>query len=188
MIPGPVVGVNTAYWGPPQKQTRPQKALTVNMGSFSNVASISFQNDATSATTVEGNVQDRRTNQVRPVQENRSDRPPLAAKPALRNQRHRQVRQFRETGRDSAQADSRAQAITDRSVDNVVTVSGELETIRYGDLLKVRGTVGLRGVGYSYDGLYYVQSVTHQLSRGQYKQSFTITREGLGSTVQKVVM
>ena len=186
VIPGPRAGINRAYWGPPQRQSLPQKALTVNMGSFTNVASVSFQNDATAATAVEGSVQDRQTNQVRPVQQNQSVRPPLARQPALSSQSHRRVRQFRETGRDTAQSDSRAQAITDQSVDNVVTVNGELDTIRYGDFLHVRGLVGLRGVGYSYDGLYYVKSVTHKLKPGEYKQSFTITREGLGSTIQGV--
>jgi hypothetical protein len=38
-------------------------------------------------------------------------------------------------------------------------------------------------VGFNYDGLYYVKSVTHKINMGDYKQSFTITREGLGSTV-----
>lgn len=188
ITPGPGVGVNTAYWGPPQRRTQPQKALSVNMGSFTNVGSVSFQNDAMAATAVEGSVQDRRTNQIRPLQENRSDRPPLAASPALQDQAQRRTTQFRQTGRETAQADARAQAITDHSVDNVVTVSGDLDTIRYGDFLKVRGLVGLRGVGYSYDGHYYVKSVTHSLGRGQYRQSFTITREGLGSTVQGVAV
>ncbi|GAB4367286.1 MAG: hypothetical protein Kow00121_05420 [Elainellaceae cyanobacterium] len=186
IIPGPASGSSTAYWGPPQRQTQPQKALTVNMGSFSNVNSINFQNNGMAATTVEGSVQDRRTNQIRPVQESQSDRPPLATSPALTAQSQRRTQQFRETGRDTARADARAQATTDRSVDDVVTVSGELDTIRYGAVLQLRGLVGLRGVGYSYDGLYYVKSVTHKLSQGEYKQSFTITREGLGTTVQRV--
>lgn len=186
VTPGPSVNTNIAYWGPPQKQTRPQKALTVNMGSFTNVASVNFQNDAMTATAVEGSVQDRQSNQIRPVQQSRSDRPNLARRPALQTQQQRRTRQFRQTGRDSAQADARAQAMADRSVDNVVTVSGELDTIRYGDFLHVRGLVGLRGVGYSYDGLYYVKNVTHKLARGLYKQGFTITREGLGSTVRGV--
>lgn len=186
VIPGPSIGRNTAYWGPPQRQMTPQKALTVNMGSFTNVSSVNFQNNAMAATAVAGSVQDRRTNQTRPVQESQSDRPPLAQNPALSSQPQRRVRQFRETGRDTAQADTRAQAMTDRSVDDVVTVSGDLDTIRYGDLLQLRGTVGLRGVGLSYDGLYFVKSVTHTLSKGSYKQKFTITREGLGSTIQRV--
>lgn len=186
VMPGPASGSNTAYWGPPQRQGQAQKALTVNMGSFSNVNSINFQNNALAVTAVEGSVQDRKTNKIRPVQEYSSDRPQLAKQAALTQQTHRRLRQFRQTGRETAQADAHAQAITDRSVDDVVTVTGELDTLRYGALLQLRGLVGLRGVGYSYDGFYYVKSVTHKISRGQYKQNFTITREGLGTTTQRV--
>jgi hypothetical protein len=78
-------------------------------------------------------------------------------------------------------AQNRAQSITNQSTDQVVTANGELNAMRYGELLKPRGLVGLRGVGYSYDGLYYVKSVSHTINRGEYKQSFTLTREGLGS-------
>lgn len=188
IIPGPAAGTNVAYWGPPQRKSRPQKALTVNMGSFTNVISVNFQNNALAASGVNGSVQDRKTNKIRPVQESKTDRPLLAKQTALRSQRHKRVRQFRETGRDLARADARAQAITDRSVDDVVTVSGELDTVRYGGLLHLRGLVGLRGVGASYDGHYYVKKVTHTLAPGQYKQSFTITRDGLGSTVRRVAI
>jgi hypothetical protein len=188
VMPGPKVGTSKAYWGPPLRNTTPQKALTVNMGSFTNVTSINFQNSATMAAIVEGSVQDRKTNQVRPLKNERSRRPPLARRPALSSQPYHLVQQFRETGRDTAQADARVQAATDRSVDDVITASGELDTTRYGGILRLRGLVGLRGVGDSYGGLYYVKSVTHTLSQGQYKQSFTITREGLGSTVQKVTV
>jgi hypothetical protein len=47
--------------------------------------------------------------------------------------------------------------------------------------------VGLRGAGHSFDGLYYVKSVTHNIRRGEYKQSFTLTREGLGAISPVVV-
>jgi len=36
-------------------------------------------------------------------------------------------------------------------------------------------------------GLYYVKKVTHTIKAGQYKQKFTLTREGTGSTVPVVV-
>ena len=39
----------------------------------------------------------------------------------------------------------------------------------------------MRGVGGSYDGPYYVKSVTHTVRIGQYKQSFTLTRDGVGA-------
>jgi hypothetical protein len=46
--------------------------------------------------------------------------------------------------------------------------------------------VGVRGAGYCFDGLYYVKSVTHRIKRGEYKQNFTLTRNGLVSTVPTV--
>jgi hypothetical protein len=183
VIPGPGSGTNTAYWGPPQRKTQPQKTLTVNMSSFTNVTSINFQNNAMSATEVKGKVQDRRTNKIQDITENTSDRPTLATQSALTKQSHRRTEQYRETGKDTTQAASRAQAITDRSVDNVVTVTGDLDAVSYGTLLQVRGLVTLRGVGFNYDGLYYVKSVTHKINKGDYKQSFTIIRDGLGSTI-----
>ena len=84
-------------------------------------------------------------------------------------------------GIEMVEAILRAQATTDASTDNVVTASGELDALQFGDILRARGIVGLRGVGYSYGGNYYVKSVSHQISRGQYKQQFTLTREGTGS-------
>jgi hypothetical protein len=46
--------------------------------------------------------------------------------------------------------------------------------------------VGVRGAGLAYDGLYYVDSVTHDLKRGEYKQSFQLSRDGLISNTPKV--
>jgi hypothetical protein len=46
--------------------------------------------------------------------------------------------------------------------------------------------VGVRGVGNTYDGNYYVKQVTHRIKRGEYKQSFTLIREGQGTTTQRV--
>jgi hypothetical protein len=187
IVPGPVSGTNLAYWGPPIRFGIPQKALSVNMGSFTNVNSINVQHNALDATKVEGKVQDRLTNRAIPVRTFGSLRLPLVLQPGILFQSSTRATQFRETGRSIVQALSRAQAESDRSVDNVVTISGELDTVRYGDLLQLRRLVGLRGMGYTYDGLYYVKSVTHTLQKGEYKQSFTITREGLGTTVPVVL-
>ena len=58
--------------------------------------------------------------------------------------------------------------------------------LRYGRMLKPRGLVGVRGAGVAYDGLYYVQSVRSTLKRGEFRQSFTLTRNGLVSITPKV--
>ena len=50
----------------------------------------------------------------------------------------------------------------------------------------IAGIVGLRGAGYSYDGYYYVKSVGHTINRKEYKQSFSLAREGTGSLTQRV--
>jgi hypothetical protein len=67
-----------------------------------------------------------------------------------------------------------------------VTCSGSLDVVRYGGVLKARQLVGVRGAGLAFDGLYYVKSVTHKIKRGEYKQDFTLTRNGLVSTVPTV--
>jgi hypothetical protein len=60
-----------------------------------------------------------------------------------------------------------------------VTGSGTLNVLRYGQVLRARTLVGVRGAGVAYDGLYYVDSVTHNIKVGEYKQSFTLSRDGL---------
>ena len=181
ITPGPAPFTNTAYWGPPERLGMPQRALSVNMGPETNVTSINFQNNALSPTLLSGEVQDRTTNQSMPVRTFASTRPPLASQPALLTQSCVRQRRFRaEAGLNTMQAFARAQGETDASTD-VVTVDGELDALRYGDLLQARGLVGLRGAGYSYDGLYYVKRVTHNIRNGAYTQRFSLTREGVGA-------
>ena len=69
---------------------------------------------------------------------------------------------------------------------DAVTGNGSLDVVRYGRILKARQLVGVRGAGPAFDGLYYVKSVTHAIKRGQYKQNFTLARNGLLSTVPRV--
>lgn len=181
ITPGPAPGMSTAYWGPPQRVGIPQKALSVNLGAHTNVAKIDFSNNARGPAFVQGELQDRMTNQAFPVVTFTSLRPPLAALPAwLVQQPDVRRRAFRQSGLNVAQAYARAQGETDASVDGV-SARGELDALRYGSILQARGTVGVRGVGFNYDGFYYVKSVTHTLKYGDYKQSFELRRDGVGS-------
>ena len=67
-----------------------------------------------------------------------------------------------------------------------VKCEGSLDVTRYGGILKARELVGVRGAGPAFDGLSYVKSVTHKIKRGEYKQDFTLSRNGLVSTVPVV--
>jgi hypothetical protein len=186
ITPGPIPFTNTAYWGPPERGGVPQRALSVDLGAETNVNSINFRHNALTPTMVSGRVQDRTTNQSLPVQTFASQRIPLSSRPTwLVDQPNVRRRQFRQTGLNASQAFAHAQAETDASVDAVVA-EGELDALRYGELLQPRGLVGVRGAGFSYDGLWYVKRVTHNLRKGEYKQSFTLAREGEGSTTPVV--
>ena len=186
VTPGPAPFTNTAYWGPPVRAGLPQRALSVNLGGETNVEELSFRNNALGPSTVSGQIQDRTTNQATLIQTFASLRTPLSAFPAwLFNQPNVRRRKLRRTGLNVMQAMAQAQAQTDASVD-AVTAQGKLDALRYGDLLQARGLVGLRGAGYSYDGLWYVKSVTHVIEKERYGQRFTLAREGLGSTTPVV--
>src|SRR5260370_7974806 len=70
---------------------------------------------------------------------------------------------------------------------DAITGTGTVDTVRFGRALKSRGLVGVRGVGLNYDGFYYVKQVKHSIKRGEYTQSFTLTREGLVSLLPAVI-
>ena len=69
-----------------------------------------------------------------------------------------------------------------------VTANGSLDVMRYGRVLKARKLVGVRGAGEAFNGLYYVEKVTSSIKRGEFKQSFNLSRNGLLSTISRVTV
>ena len=69
---------------------------------------------------------------------------------------------------------------------DVVTGNGTLNVDRYGQILRARSLVGVRGAGLAFDGMYYVDSCTHNLKPGEYKQSFVLKRNALISNLPVV--
>jgi hypothetical protein len=186
LTPGPAPLSSTAYWGPPVRAGVPAAALSAGAGPAANVEDLTFRHDALAPVQVTGSVQDRLSDAVVPVRNLGSLRPPLAAEPDnLPVQPNVRIRRLRAGGLTAAQAFARAQGMADESADSL-TVTGRLDTERYGGVLTARGLVGLRGAGWQHDGLYYIKRVTHTLTRGGYTQNFTLTREGVGSTVPVV--
>jgi hypothetical protein len=185
VTPGPKVESNGIYWGPPTRreevrQKARQKALSANMGPHTNVESIDFRFNALAPTKVTYNAED---NKDKTIDAPSDARLALAAKPA----ELQRTTIFSQTGGlKPAEVGPRAQAMVDRSLDDVVTATGALDALRYGGLLKARGFVELRGVGGAYDGDYYVKSVSHSIRKGEFKQRFTLTREGTGALNRRV--
>jgi hypothetical protein len=208
--PGPTPGLNVAYWGPEIKFGIPQPALTVNSDAHSNVESLSFAFDGMSSSLfifhVQNNLAVPKIAYPIPLPPITPLNPPLGAKipPPLKLQmlNRPDEQQEEETGaaggkdRVRERATARmtpTQAIlaalgrVSKSAD-VVTGSGQLDVLRYGRVLEPRKLVGVRGAGVTYDGLYYVKSVSHTIKRGEYKQSFQLTRNARVAFSQKVAV
>jgi hypothetical protein len=185
--PSPVPMVNLAYWGPKPLIGGMQSALSINMGPETN-ATIRFDYDAMEPMTVLGAIQDKQTKAIIPVVTITGLRPPLAPLPPLLLQGGNvRTVMMRDAGSlDPIQAYTRAQALTDSSSD-AVTAYGELDMTRYGGILRPRRLVGVRGAGWLFDGFYYVQQVTHRIKKGEYTQSFTLKRGGLGALTPVVL-
>ncbi|GGW64527.1 hypothetical protein AB0E64_25370 [Streptomyces caelestis] len=175
--PGPVPGRATAYWGPEQRLGRRQHALNVNMETNSTVDQLTFAYDGTAREQPQVRVQDPVTRETRLLAQPDIDplRPPLGrrATPALRRRTISGTAK-KELGQAEAEALARAAISAD-----VISGSGSLDVNRHGYLLRPRELVGVRGAGVTYDGDYYVKSVTSNLSPGSFRQNFTLSREGL---------
>ena len=61
VIPGPVPLANTAYWGPRVRSGPPQRALSVDLGTATNVTSLNFRYNALAATRATAYVIDERS-------------------------------------------------------------------------------------------------------------------------------
>jgi phage protein D len=179
--PGPVSGVNTAYWGPVRSTGVPLPALTVDMGSFTNVSSANVRLDALSATIVEGKVQDRKTNQIQPINITKGNRSPLAKTNVLQLHSKSRTTQFRGTGHSASRAKSIAQATVENSLDRSVALTGTLDTFIYNDILLVGKSIAVRGLGATHDGAYLIHQVSHSIQGNHYIQRFTLHRDGIGS-------
>jgi hypothetical protein len=182
--PGPVPGANVAYWGPEIKVGVPQPALNINMDAHTNIESLSFSFDTEHKTLPVIFIVNKETHVPIPIPipDITPLNPPLGLIPPI----PKKIEFMSETAKLSPiQAVLIGLTKAARSSD-AVTGTGSLDVLRYGRILKARQLVGVRGVGMAFDGLYFVKSVTHNIKHGEYKQSFTLTRNGLISTVPKV--
>jgi hypothetical protein len=174
---GPVPGVNVAYWGPEIRIGVPQPALNVNMDAETNVESLSFGFDGLSQEQVVVFIQEPISKIPIPIPIPSVSllKPPLALKPAPKLR----LKFLTDTAKLNPVKAALVGLAEAAGGADAVTGNGQLDVLRYGRVLKARGLVGVRGAGSSYDGLYFVKSVTHQIKPGEYKQSFQLAREGL---------
>lgn len=188
--PGPIPGVSKAYWGPQIKVGTPQPALSADFDAYTNVEGLRFSFDQEKNKIPLVYIYNSQTGVSFPIPLPPITplNPPLGLIPPLpTNLIPPDLSPFRDdlSKRPIPQAIMMGLA---RAAQNAEAVSceGSLDVTRYRNVLQARQLVGVRGAGPAFDGLYYVKSVTHKIKRGEYKQDFTLTRNGLVSTVPTV--
>jgi hypothetical protein len=184
MEPGPAPATSTAYWGPELKIGDPQPALNVDMDAYSNVQSLQFTYNPDQKKLPIVFIQEPNTKAPIPipVPDITPLSPPLGLIPPI----PKGLDMITETAKYSPIRGALIGLAKAAKGADVVTGTGTLDVTRYGRVLKARKLVGVRGAGPAFDGLYYVKSVTHSIKRGEYKQNFTLVRNGLLSTLPKV--
>lgn len=186
VMPGPLPGQSTAYFGPDINLPVPQPALTMNMDAHTNVESLSFALDGLAKNITILSIMDPITERVIvpiPLPNINAFKPPLGARPTAPAKVI-----FDKEGSKLTPAKA-AQKILGHLMNNstAITATGSIDVLRYGHILKSRLLVGVRGAGLAYDGMYYIDSVTHDIKQGEYKQNFTLSRDGLISNTPRVL-
>ncbi len=184
--PGPTPGKSMAYWGPDLSKLfgGPQPALSIDFDGSTNLDSLSFSYDGTIATQYIVTIIEPNTKIPIPIPVPNLDllKAPLAAHAPTPLRTEILAPVANESPMGAALAALGALFKTE----DVISGSGQLDVLRYGRIFKARQLAAVRGVGTYYDGKYYVKSVTHNIKRGEYKQSFSLSRGGTGSSVSSV--
>jgi hypothetical protein len=182
--PGPAPGTSKAYWGPEIRVGPVQAALSVNMDAASNVEELSFNFDKEKKKIPVVFFQESISKVPigLPIPDISPLNPPLGLVPPLPPT----IEKLDDTAHMSPLSALMAGLAFAGQHSDSVFGNGRLDVARYGRLLKSRQLVGVRGAGLPFDGLYYVKSVTHDIRRGEYKQSFSLARNALISTVPTV--
>ena len=178
---GPQPGQNIAYFGPEVSLPVTQPALSINMDAHTNVESLSFSLNGLAKKIRIYTIFDPITEKITipiPVPNINILKPPMGLKttPILQTEF---ADSFSKFSPDAAAQKVIGDATSSSLNPPAISANGSFDILRYNQILQVRMLVGVRGAGITYDGLYFVDSVTHNIKSGEYKQSFTLSRDGL---------
>lgn len=179
---GPTPGVNLAYWGPMLRTQIPflpkPPPIAIDWDGRSNVESLQFGFDGTQKTLWVVLIEASTMSPV-PIPIPVPDITPLS--PPLGRKSPQPLKIAPMTGLAGYKPWQAAAIALGRAAEsaNIVHGQGTLDVLRYGGILPARTLVEVRGAGITYDGQYFVESCTHTIKPGSYKQSFTLTRNAL---------
>jgi hypothetical protein len=184
--PDPLIGRDMGHFHPPLTSVPHQGVLSIDFGTQTNLDSFEVANDMLSPTGVTTATVDPRTRAPIPAIGLASTEPPMGLEPALTRIIPPPIE--RPIATDAASpAEAQAQAMARAtSSSRALRATGEVDGLKYSRPLLCGLPVLVRGAGRLHSGLYYVQSVTHRITRDRYTQSFSAWRNAVGLTGAEV--
>ena len=179
------VGVTRAYWGPKIRTGPDQPALSLDFRGRRNVESLSFSYDSEKATLPLVMIQNQETKAILPipVPDIMSILDPLALIPAI----PKNLTPINETAKYSPVEAALVGIGMAAKLADPAQAKGRLDVRTYGQVLKARRTVGVRGAGAAFNGRWYVEQVTSVMQPGSFTQDFVLSRDGLMAASERVV-
>jgi phage protein D len=175
----PETGKVEGHFHAPRLQQDPQGVLSVNMGTATNVNSFHAQFDMLQPATATASNVDVHSKDDQSGQSDTLGDKALGTSSTVPADDTRQVLVSATGLADSGELQTATQAVVDRS-SWAITANGELNTIAYGDVLRAKRPVLVRGAGRQFSGIYYVERVLHSFSGEGYTQQFSLRRNASG--------
>jgi hypothetical protein len=184
--PDPITGRDVGHLHRPYTFVPHQGVLSIDFGIQSNLTQFTVANDMLSPTGVMGLMVDPVTRVPRPSFGLMSAELPMGMEPSLFRILPPPVeQQFGDGAANPTEAQLRAMARAS-ATSRAIMAQGEVDGIKLARPLRVGLPVLVRGAGRQNSGLYYVDQVSHHISRDDYRQSFTAWRNAVGLTGAEV--
>ena len=173
------------YFGPPSVSTSRQPVLAVEFGAETNVRRFALEVNALAPSAVAMSQVDRLSKEILDAGAESARQASLGAKPlagylsAGMSPGLVHVAQTVTTG--GPEMSTLCQGLYDRG-EWFVTGEGEVDSHRYGAVLRPRSTVVVKGVGKTHSGGYYVTRVRHVFTPDGYTQTFGVKRNAVEPT------
>jgi len=174
--PDPITGRDVGHLHRPFTFVPHQGVLSLDFGILSNLTQFKVADDMLGPTAVVGLMVDPVTRAPRPSFGLASSELPMGMEPALfRIVPLPMAQQFDDGAANPTEAQLRAMARAS-ATSRAIRAHGEVDGIKLARPLRVGLPVLVRGAGRKNSGLYYVDQVSHHISRDDYRQSFTVWR------------
>ena len=184
--PDPVVGTDIGHLHRPLTLLPPQGVLSIDFGRQSNLTHFSASNDMLRPTSVVGANVDQTTRAPIPAVSATSTELPMGLEPSLFRVLPPPIaRQLGGCIANPTEGQLRALAQA-TATSRTISAQGEVDGVKFERPLRTGLPVMVRGAGRQNNGPYYVQSVTHKISRDDYRQNFTAWRNAVGMTGAEV--